>query len=345
MELFAHIKNDARRSAWLEAENSRPERYVHIPKAHRRAFLPLAATAAVLILAVVGLFLLRQAGGPRFTPGPSPQAGGNSAPALRTSESAQASAGANKENAAANEAVTSVAAPEPAKTSAPTPPPTEAPENPDNPYPSVPMEEIVPRKEIVEITENGLKREIYASGQQHKLLIPFIDTANPEDKGLQGILDMIAAGCGVSVTTDSSWQDAPPEEESNYPLPPFNRLKEAINLSIFGENNPADDQAAGYRKARVDPAKMFSEDFALFLKRVRDNVDHGYPVIAYTGGRFFFIHGYLEGDNGEITALYFMDPFERSARTSSLLGGRPVRDPLVLYEYLCGVQHGIYYLW
>lgn len=337
MELLARITDDARRSGTLRAEEIRPAISVYKSTRQHRVFLPIATAAAVLAVAVLALFILRQARGTRFTPGPGPRAGGDILPGSGTSESTEESVSTTGTGERMYEDITSAAPPSENITVYHTSPPTETPLNPNNPDPSVPMEQIVDHTVIVEIREDGLKREIRVSGKKHRLQIPFPDAETvKDDRGISSILNMIAAGCNVPVTSDPSWQDAPPEiEMALVQNPPFNKLMEAINLSIFGVNNPADDQAAGYRKATVSGELVFeSEERELFLQRTRKNIDDGYPVIV-SHGDFLLIEGYLEADNGEMIAIYYRDPS----------GAYLTADIQMFLEMISSVQHMIFYLW
>ncbi|MDB8641818.1 C39 family peptidase [Streptococcus australis] len=126
---------------------------------------------------------------------------------------------------------------------------------------------------------------------------------------------MMLASRGVSVS-----QHQLAKEMGTYnPYGTHNRdAIRVLNQNLFGYPEPSGNQA-GYRLVTVTDARPDSEDIRLFKKRVRKDIDDGYPLYytfnvaqIYPGksGEHNVIGvGYeLTADGKDISAVYYLDP-------------------------------------
>ena len=126
---------------------------------------------------------------------------------------------------------------------------------------------------------------------------------------------MMLASRGVSVS-----QHQLAKEMGTYnPYGTHNRdAIRVLNQNLFGYPEPSGNQA-GYRLVTVTDARPDSEDIRLFKKRVRKDIDDGYPLYytfnvaqIYPGksGEHNVIGvGYeLTADGKDISAIYYLDP-------------------------------------
>ena len=126
---------------------------------------------------------------------------------------------------------------------------------------------------------------------------------------------MMLASRGVSVS-----QHQLAKEMGTYnPYGTHNRdAIRVLNQNLFGYPEPSGNQA-GYRLVTVTDARPDSEDIRLFKKRVRKDIDDGYPLYytfnvaqIYPGKRgehnVIGVGYELTADGKDISAIYYLDP-------------------------------------
>lgn len=107
-----------------------------------------------------------------------------------------------------------------------------------------------------------------------------------------------------------------------------------LNKHMFGYEVPVANQA-GYRIETVVGGAKSNEEVALFKKRLKKNIDDGYPVYltmdvskiypGLKGEHNVAAIGYIEDENGNINQLYYLDPAPRVQ--DKVYGGLKIETP------------------